>query len=199
MTSNSRALVLASASDIRRQILQDAGLRFRVEAADVDEESSRAAPPQEMARTLAEAKASAVSVLNPGELVVGCDQVFTLNGEFLPKPKNRQEVAQKLQRLSGRTHLFHCGLALVCDGEVLRSGVERVSVQLHALSQGEIDHYAASGEGVGCAGGYQLESGGARLIHAVNGSHFTVLGLPLHLLITYLRELDVLADLTQEK
>lgn len=198
MESEKRVLVLASASDIRRQILQDAGLRCRVEIADVDEELLRALPADEMARSLAQAKAVAVSARNPGDLVIGCDQVFTLNGEYLPKPKDSSEVAVKLRRLSGKMHDFHCGIALAQDGVVVRAGVERVSVQFHNLSDDEIAHYAASGEGVGCAGGYQLEGGGSRLIHAVKGSHFAVLGLPLHLLITYLRELDVLLDVTME-
>lgn len=190
--------MLASASEIREQILLAAGFRVRVRVAEVDEDLHRDLTPEIMAWTLSGLKALEVSRNEPGELVVGSDQVFTLAGEFLPKPKNQHDVEKKLRLLSGRTHVFHCGAALARDGQLIRQGVERVAVTFHELSESEIEACSATGEGVGCAGGYQLEGRGSQLIQHIDGSHFAVLGLPLFTLTTFLRELGCLQDFCKE-
>ncbi len=182
--------VLASNSSIRRSLLESADFQFLVDPADIDERSieSEFTDPAALAARLAEEKALVVSRRRPGALVLGSDQVFTLNGSFVAKPTNRQELRAKLQSLSGETHEFHCGFALARDGKTLHVEVDRVQVTFYDLSEGEIDDYTHSGEGIGCAGGYRFEEGGVRLIREVMGSHFTVLGLPMLPLVKWLRE-----------
>lgn len=185
-------ICLASASDIRRQLLEAAGLEFEVDPAEIDESVHvDENDPAGTARTLALEKAFTVSRRRPGEIVLGADQVFTLEGRFMPKPGDREGVVERLTAMSGRTHVFHCGVALVRDGVSLFDVVEIAEVGFHNLSPAEIDNYADTGEGVGCAGGYQLEGAGVRLICSLEGSHFTVLGLPMIPLLDALRRLEV--------
>ncbi|MEZ6197244.1 MAG: nucleoside triphosphate pyrophosphatase [Planctomycetota bacterium] len=185
------SMILASGSAIRARLLRDAGLRFEVQPADIDEEACRLEDPGARARELALGKARAIAARHPERLVLGSDQVFTLDGRFVPKPVDRASLIAKLRSLSGRTHVFHCGLALVRGSEVLLDVVDRAEVSIHELGEAEIAAYADTGEGIGCAGGYRLEEGGVRLIREVRGSHFTVLGLPMLELVAALRRLGL--------
>jgi nucleoside triphosphate pyrophosphatase len=193
MTVARETLILASGSPIRRRLLEDVGIRFESIPADIDEAACRDEDPDERARELARRKARVVSASHPDRLVLGSDQVFCLDGVFVPKPGNREELVEKLRLLSGRWHDFHCGFALIRGGDVLSAEVARARVKIRELEEAEILDYAATKEGIGCAGGYRLEERGARLVEKVEGSHFTVLGLPLIELIDALRRLE-LAD-----
>ena len=193
MSDEKPELILASTSAIRRRLLEDAGIRFTAESPGVDETVYEDEDPASLALTLARAKARAVACRNPGRIVIGSDQVFTLDGRFIPKPANVAEARAKLGVMNGRTHEFRCGLAVMRDDEVLFECVDPARVTFHELSDAELDAYAATGEGVGCAGAYRLEEGGVRLIEKIEGSHFTILGLPMLPLVKALRDLG-LAD-----
>ncbi|MCB1282671.1 MAG: Maf family protein, partial [Salinibacterium sp.] len=120
------------------------------------------------------------------------DQVFEMDGALGSKPETPEALREQLLSMNGKAHTFHCGLALVRDQELLHAEVDRARVRFHHLSNSEIEDYVATGEGIGCAGGYRLEEGGVRLIESIEGSHFTVLGLPMLGLIAALRTLDPL-------
>lgn len=184
-------IILASASSIRRQLMEAARIPFSVDPADIDEEACREPSPSERARQLAIAKAKHVAKRHPGRLCLGSDQVFSLGGEFFSKPTSIAAVEALLLRMNGRTHEFNCGIALVRDGDVVDAAVETARVTFLELSADEIRRLAATGEGIGCAGGYQLECGGVRLIKAIDGSHFTVLGLPMLRLCSMLRSIGL--------
>ncbi len=149
------------------------------------------AEPGTLAGELARAKAMAVSARRPGDLVLGADQVFELEGRLWPKPEDGPALRAKLRAMSGKTHTFHCGMALVRSGNVVAECVERARVRFRVLSPEDVEDYAATGEGLGCAGGYRLEEGGVRLIDDIEGSHFTVLGLPMIRLVGFLRDLGL--------
>ncbi len=184
-------LILASRSSIRHRLLQAAGIRHTVDSADVEEVICEDADPGSLAADLARAKAMAVSARRPGELILGADQVFELEGRLWPKPEDGRALRAKLRAMSGKTHSFHCGLALVRSGKVVAECVERARVRFRVLSPEDVEDYAATEEGLGCAGGYRLEEGGVRLIEEIEGSHFTVLGLPMIRLVGFLRELGL--------
>lgn len=171
--------------------MQAAGIHCEFEAPDVDERAVEEPDPARLAVTLARAKAAAVAARRPGAVVIGSDQVFTLNGRYLSKPATIVEAREKLGLMNGRTHRFHCGLALVRDGDVLYETVATADVTFHELSEVELDAYADTGEGVGCAGAYRLEEGGVRLVKELRGDHFTVLGLPMLPLVQCLRDLGL--------
>ncbi len=189
MSTSAATLVLASASSIRRHLLEQAGFRFEVDAADIDEESvqARITDPRRLAVELAGRKALAVSPRHPGSLVLGSDQVFSLEGRVMSKPTTTAALEDKLRAMSGRRHRFDCGWALARDGALVHSDLDSVEVEFHDLDEDEIRDYAACGEGLGCAGGYRLEERGLRLVRAVRGNQFTVYGLPMIPLMGYLR------------
>lgn len=190
-------LVLASSSSIRRRLLVAAGIRFTTAPADVDETPRGDEDPQSMARRLAVDKARAARA-GAEDWVLGADQVFTLDGAYLPKPCSEEEVLEKLRAMNGRVHRFHCGLALIRGGEVVRAAVDAVDVRFHECRDEELVRYARTGEGIGCAGAYRLEEGGVRLVAEIRGSHFTVLGLPMLLLVAWLRDLGLTPDIYEE-
>lgn len=191
MSRDNPEIILASTSSIRRRLLEDAGLRFRSVAPDVDESAFVREDPHELAAVLARAKAADVSRRSPGAIVIGADQVFTLAGRFAPKPRDVTQVRAKLTAMNGRAHEFHCGLCVMRGEEPLHEGVYTARVTVHRLTEAEIDAYAATGEGIGCAGAYRLEEGGVRLIRSIQGSHFTILGLPMLPLVATLRDLGL--------
>ena len=184
----STGLTLASGSGIRRQLLVAAGLRFDVDPPDYDEAAIREDDPSRLAAVLAHGKAKVIADRRPDRLVLGGDQVFTLDGRFVPKPTTEDEVVAKLSRMSGREHVFYCGWCLLLGEREIASGVDIATVRFHDLTDDEIRTYAATGEGIGCAGGYRLEEGGVRLIREIDGSHFTVLGLPMLSVMNALRD-----------
>jgi septum formation protein len=180
-------LILASGSGIRRQLLEAAGIRFAVDPANIDEDALEEAGAARRARALAAAKARVVSERWPGRLVLGADQVFALGRRLFSKPKTVPEAADMLRLMSGKIHEFNCGVALVRDGATVFECLEKARVRFYRLTEDEILSYARTGEGVGCAGAYRLEGGGVRLIRSIEGSTFTVLGLPMLSLIAALR------------
>ena len=194
-------LILASQSTARRAMLEAAGVPHEALAAQVDEESAKASLKAEgigardLADALAELKARKVSTHNPRALVLGCDSVVALDdGTLLDKPTSREDAAEQLRSLSGRTHSLHSA-AVICEaGRAVWRHVDVAKMHVRTLSDAFIDSYlVAEWPAIsGCVGCYRLEGRGAQLFLRVQGSHFTVLGLPLLPLLDYLRVREVL-------
>lgn len=188
-------LVLASTSPIRQSLLSNAGLHFDVVAAGLDERAAEeplrqaGAGPEDLALALAMAKALTVSERRPGDLVIGADQILDLDGERLTKPDDMEMARRQLLRLSGRTHQLHAAVACARGGEVLWQHVETASLTMRRLEPGFVGrHLAQAGPGVlGSVGAYQLEGPGIQLFEKIEGDYFTVLGLPLLPLLSFLR------------
>jgi septum formation protein len=188
-------LVLASASPIRRTLLENAGLSITVSPARIDESSlrdtllSESMSPRDIADALAEMKATKVSLKERTRLVLGCDQVLDLGGEILSKPATIEEARAQLQRLRGRTHDLLSAVVMCQDGAPIWRHVGRARLTVRAFSDAWLEDYLDRNwpDIAGCVGAYKLESEGVRLFSRIDGDYFTVLGLPL---------LDVLAFLT---
>ncbi len=194
-------LVLASMSATRRAMLEAAGASFVAVAPRVDEEAAKASfraqglGARDLADALAELKAMRVSASRPGDIVLGCDQTLQLDdGTMLDKPGN--DVAGQLRLLSGRTHRLFSAVVAVENGQPVWRHVDNVKLTMRALSDCFIEDYVArEGEYVsGCVGGYRVEALGAQLFAKIEGSHFTILGLPLLPLLDWLRVRGVLAS-----
>jgi septum formation protein len=188
------SLILASASAARAALLTGAGLIFKRVPADVDErlveEELGDLAPIDLAQALADVKALEVSMRRPGDLVIGADQTLALGDELFHKPQDRREAQRQLMRLSGQTHQLHSALTIARDGEVLHRAVDSARLTMRPLSQRFVSHYLqVVGDTVlGSVGAYQLEGFGVQLFEAIDGNHFTILGLPLLPLLDFLRE-----------
>jgi len=188
-------LVLASASEIRAQLLRGAGLRAEVYPARIDEAELRAnlhanaATPRDIASALADQKARQVSEHFPGALVLGADQVLALDDTVLGKPASPVDAVAQLTALSGRSHFLLSALAVFQGGQPLWRHVGTARLTMHPLPAAEIEayvaaHWASVRHAVGC---YKLEEHGARFFSRIEGDYFTVLGLPLIEFLTWMR------------
>jgi septum formation protein len=188
-------LILASQSRTRKALLSGAGLRFSTEVAEVDERAvesaamAAGADGRAIATRLAEAKAEAVAARMPNSTVIAADQTLALDEELLHKPANLQAARAQLDRLRGRTHRLHAGVALAVGGSVVWSTVDTAELTLRDFSAMELEEVLAlEGEAVlASVGGYRLEGPSIRLFEAVRGDYFTILGLPLLPLLAALR------------
>lgn len=185
--------ILASGSTIRRTLLDGVGLVFKVEPPAVDEERLKVAFSGEtelLATTLAEAKAIEVSVRFPGEWVIGSDSIAECDGCRFDKPRDIDQATEHLRRFSGRTLALVSAVVLARDGLVAWRHAERATLVVRDLSTEFIESYLAAEwpDVAGCVGAFRMEGRGATLFEAVEGSHFTVLGLPLLPLMGALRE-----------
>lgn len=188
-------LILASKSSARAALLAGAGIRFEACPAAIDERAVEAdalgkgvdAP--NVARALAVAKAFAVARTRPGALVVGADQVLALGSDLLHKPEDLAAAARQLERLRGRVHHLHAGVALVRDAGLLWSEVQTAELVMRSFSADERDRVLAlEGEAIlGSVGAYRLEGPSIRLFEQIRGDYFTILGLPLLPLLAALR------------
>ncbi|MFD1880537.1 Maf family protein [Paracoccus pacificus] len=190
-------IVLASGSQARQRLLSDAGIRFTVDPADIDE-SAAAAPfqddPDRMAAALAKAKATHVWRRNPRAAVLGADQVLAVDSRILSKPRSPAEAREHLRLLSGRSHRLISAATVVQDGRTAWHGADSAVLTMHDLDAAEIDRYVdAYWDKIRhCVGCYRIEAEGARLFSGVDGDHFTIQGFPLIAFLNHLRKMQSL-------
>jgi septum formation protein len=172
------ALVLASGSPRRRELLERLSFRFTVRPVDLDETPLDAESPTDYVLRLALAKARAAA--RAGELVLAADTTVVEGGELLGKPDDDDAARAMLTRLSGREHEVHTGVAL-CDLDrgLQMAVVETTRVKFVEMTRDEIDWYVATGEPLDKAGAYAVQGFGSLFVEAVHGSYTCVVGLPI--------------------
>ncbi|HEU0045508.1 nucleoside triphosphate pyrophosphatase [Sphingomonas sp.] len=192
-------LILASQSASRRAMLTAAGVPFATEAAGVDEDAAKASlsglSPRDLADALAELKALKVSARHSDALVLGSDSVVALaDGTLLDKPESRDQAADHLHRMSGAVHHLWSAAVIAEDGRPVWRHVEAAKMSVRPLSYTMIERYLDLEWPAiaGCVGCYRIEGPGVQLFDRIEGSHFTVLGLPLIPVLGYLRVRGVL-------
>lgn len=186
-------LILASQSASRKAMLTAAGVSFEARSSDVDESAIKreliGVPGSEIAMILAEAKALTVSVSAPRRLVLGGDSLVEVCGRTFDKPSSRADAARHLAFFSGQTMKLHSAAILVRDGVPVWRHCETAKLSVRTLSADFIEGYLAQEwPAVGaCVGVFRIEALGVQLFEHIEGSHFTVLGMPLLALLSALR------------
>jgi septum formation protein len=177
-------LILASQSPRRAELLRNAGLRFEVRPADLDESLRSGEDSLEYVKRLAQEKALAVlATAEDGAVVLGADTTVVLDRESLGKPLDEEDARRMLGRLSGRTHQVMTGVCLawrdslgtvMCEVEA-----EITEVEFAKMSVDETAAYVATGEPMDKAGAYAIQGRASRWIPRINGCYFNVVGLPV--------------------
>ncbi len=171
-------ILLASQSPRRAELLRQIGVEFDILAAAIDETPLAGEAPPEFARRMAREKALAVAGNEETRPVLGADTVVEIDGEILGKPRDRDDAARMLTRLSARRHQVHSAVALHADGET-QVACNRTEVAFRAIGREEIAAYWRSGEPRDKAGGYAIQGLGALFVQEIHGSYSAVMGLPL--------------------
>lgn len=194
-------LILASQSRSRRALLSAAGVPHEALAPGVDEESMKAglraegANARGLADALAELKSLKLSRRHASDLVLGCDQTLELeDGATLDKSSSREEARVQLQQLRGKTHTLISAAVISEAGAPVWRHIDTAKLRMRDFSDVFLDSYLDTEWPIiqGCVGNYRMEALGAQLFTRIDGSHFTILGLPMLALLDYLRTRGVL-------
>ena len=186
-------IILASQSASRKAMLEAAGVPFKARGSSVDEAEIKreliGVPGSEVALILAEAKALAVSMGEPAQLVLGGDSLVEVSGRLFDKPVTRVDAAAHLAFFSGQTMRLHSAAVLIRDGVTVWRHVETAKLKVRTLSPDFIQSYLDSEwpAVAACVGVFRIEAMGVQLFENIEGSHFTVLGMPLLPLLAALR------------
>ncbi len=196
-----QALVLASKSASRRQLLASAGLEFDIDPAEIDERAledeffDKGGPVETLALALARAKALEVSARRANALCLGADQTLSLEGRLVHKSATLEAAAATLAALSGRRHRLTSAFALAREGRLVAEGEDSAVLAMRPLDARAIARYLeiAGPQVLASVGVYQLEGLGVHLFESVEGDHTTILGLPMLKLLACLRREGALA------
>ncbi|MAF96160.1 MAG: septum formation protein Maf [Rhodospirillaceae bacterium] len=197
-----RGVVLASASKIRSQILENAGVSHSCDPAEIDERelkdrmAKQGAGVETVAASLAMAKADEVRKRHAQALVIGADQILECQGRWFDKPQGRDGAAETLRTLRGRTHRLISAVAVHQGEECVWRHLETASLTMREFSDTFLERYIddASPGVLESVGAYRLEQVGVQLFTRIEGDYFTVLGLPLLPLLGFLRHAGALGE-----
>ena len=190
-------IVLASGSASRRAMLEAAGVAFEVVRPMVDEDAAKGSLKAEgieargLADALAELKAISVSRRQPGRIVIGSDSIVALaDGTMLDKPDSRDRAAEQLRMMRGGTHRLVSAVVAARDGVPVWRDVDTAKLHVRAFSDAFVETYLdAEWPAIsGCVGCFRIEGPGVQLFAKVEGSQFTILGMPLLPLLGWLRD-----------
>lgn len=181
------AIILASASPRRRELLKFITEDFTVRVSDAEEVTDPALSAEETVKSLAVIKGEAVAEGFPEDTVISADTIVVLDGKILGKPKDEEDAFRMLSSLSGRTHEVFTGVCVLHSGRRLVFA-ERTEVSFFPLSEDEIRAYIATGEPADKAGAYGIQGKGCTLVKAISGDYNNVVGLPVAGLNRLLKE-----------
>lgn len=178
--TSDNALILASASPRRKEILRSLGLTVRIIPAHINEDFLIGEMPRQHVKRLSRSKAMLVARQHPGDWVLGADTIVVIDGNILGKPANKKQARAMLTKLSGREHKVFTGFTVIhLDFKICHTQVVQSAVLFKIISPEEMTWYISCDEPYDKAGGYAIQGKGASFIKAIRGSHTNVIGLPL--------------------
>jgi septum formation protein len=192
-----RRLILASSSAYRRELLSRLQLAFEAISPDIDEQAHHGESPEQTALRLAQEKAEAIARLAPEAIIIGSDQVATLDGKHIGKPGNHDNALKQLQTMRGREVIFHTALCLLdTSNPNPNHRIQKQNIQtkvcMRDLSDAELDAYLSLEKPYDCAGSAKNEGLGIAIIEKIQSDDPTALtGLPLIALTGMLRNVGI--------
>ncbi len=181
------AIILASQSPRRNELLKFITEDFTVEVSNVDESCSPSLTPEETVKYLSTIKGEAVFNNHPDACVISADTVVVLDGKILGKPHDKEEAFSMLNSLSGKVHQVFTGVSIFRKEKKI-CFAEKTEVKFCELTAEEINNYINTGEPFDKAGGYGIQGKGSVMIEGINGDYYNVMGLPVSRLARILRE-----------
>ena len=190
-------IILASKSEVRRQILIKHGINCQVEPSNVDEEPVKqslqkdGATPEIISKNLAEIKANKISSKKKDEIVLGADSVIDLEGNIISKPKNRNEALEILKKLNGKQHFLISSVCLSINGKMIWNYSDKAKLTMKNFTILELEDYLAklSDKNLYAYNVYQIEGLGRDLFLKIEGNENTIMGLPVEKIKEYLKNL----------
>ncbi len=176
-------LTLASSSPRRRQLLEMLGIPLKVVSPDIPEVRRSLETPVDYVERLAREKALSVA----GDLVLGADTTVVIRDAVLEKPVDQADALRMLRQLQGRTHQVVTSVALVSDHTV-HQATDVTNVTFRRVDDGFLEDYVATGEPMDKAGAYGIQGFGAALVERIEGDFFSVMGLPVRLVLNLMQE-----------
>ncbi|RQP09741.1 MAG: septum formation protein Maf [Chryseobacterium sp.] len=185
-----KKILLASQSPRRRELLSALGYSFETVGICCDEIYPDDLPAAEVAAYLSELKSNAYAGLGENEILVTADTVVSIDNKILGKPQDKAEAKRMLRELSGRAHQVYTGITLKTNRQTV-TATDKADVTVENLTDDEIDYYLDTCQPYDKAGSYGIQDWfGMAKISKINGSFYTVMGLPTHLVSSIIKQLD---------
>ena len=190
-------IILASKSEVRKDILDKNNIECTVEPSNVDEDPVKESLLKEQAssevisKNLAELKANKVSIKKTDEIVLGADSVIDLDGELISKPASRKEAMEILKKLNGKSHYLISSVCISKNGSMIWNYTDKAKLTMKNFSDDEINNYLSkiSDETLYAYNVYQIEGEGRKLFGTIEGDEDTIMGLPVKKIKEYLESL----------
>ena len=190
-------IILASKSEVRKQILIKHGINCKVEPSNVDEVSVKqslikeGATPEIISKNLAELKANKVSLKIVDEIVIGADSVIDLDGKIISKPTSRNEALEILKKLNGKNHFLISSVCLSKNGKMIWHYSDKAKLTMKNFEIFELEDYLAklTDKVLFAYNVYQIEGAGKDLFLKIEGNENTIMGLPIEKIEEYLKNL----------
>ncbi len=187
-------IILASKSQVRRDILEINSISCNVVPSNVDEDSVKEtlikenASPEIISKNLAELKANKVSAKFTDKLVIGADSVIDLKGKIISKPTNREEAFEILKSLNGRSHYLISSVCISKDGNMIWNYTDKATLTMKSFTDNDLELYLSkiSDEKLYAYNVYQIEGEGRNLFSKIEGDENTIMGLPIKKIKEYL-------------
>ncbi len=190
-------IILASKSEVRKDILDKNNIECIVEQSNVDEDPIKEsllqeqASPEVISKNLAELKANKVSMKKTDEIVLGADSVIDLDGELISKPESRKEAMEILRKINGKSHFLISSVCISKNGSMIWNYTDKAKLTMKNFSDDELKNYLSkiSDETLYAYNVYQIEGEGRMLFASIEGDEDTIMGLPVKKIKEYLGSL----------